>query len=51
METQNGPSEQLKRRVTFKFMAEMEVDPMDYMAAFGAISINLKSPRVYYRIP
>lgn len=43
MEGQNGPSDQLTRRVTFKFMAEMEVDPMDHMAAFGAISINLKS--------
>lgn len=42
-EGQNGPSDQLTRRVTFKFMAEMEVDPMDHMAVFGAISMNLKS--------
>jgi hypothetical protein len=42
-EGHNGPSDQLTRRVTFRFMAEMEVDPMDHMAAFGAISINLKS--------
>lgn len=42
-EGQNGPSDQLTRRVTFRFMAEMEVDPMEHMAAFGAISINLKS--------
>lgn len=43
MEAQNGPSDQLTRRVTFKFMAEMEVDPMAHMAVFSAISINLKS--------
>lgn len=36
-EGQNWPSDQLKRRVTFKFMAEMEVDPMDYMAPFRSI--------------
>ena len=42
-EGQNGPSDQLTRRVTFKFMAEMELNPMDHLAAFSAISMNLKS--------
>lgn len=38
----DGSKDQFTRRIAFKFMSDMDVNPLNHLATFGAISINLK---------